>query len=78
MTNPDLVPLHLEISAQNGTAEDIDWVTRQLFSELRVLDIECTKQTKGGTVKFKGMGFEFEGPPECLHKLPETPSKEKQ
>lgn len=119
MTNSDFAQLNIEISASDTTAEDIDWMTRQLLSELRDLDIESAQLTKGGaapagtkgdpisigsialellpsvlpsvvglvqawasrgqgrTVKFKGMGIEFEGSSEDLHKLLETLSKGK-
>lgn len=119
MTNHDLAQLNIEIAAEDATMEDIDWMTRQLLSELRELDIESAELTKGGeapagakgdpfsigsialellpsvlpsvfglvqawvargqgrTVKFKGMGIEFEGSSEDLHKLLETLSKGK-
>jgi hypothetical protein len=119
MTNSDLAQLNIEISASDTTVEDIDWMTRQLLSELRELDVESAQLTKGGAapagakgdpisigsialellpsvlpsvlglvqawvsrgqgrnVKFKGMGIEFEGSPEDLHKLIETLSKGK-
>jgi hypothetical protein len=119
MTNPDFAQLNIEISASDATAEDIDWMTRQLLSELRDLDVESAQLTRGGTapagtkgdpisigsialellpsvlpsvvglvqawasrgqgrtVKFKGMGIEFEGSSEDLHKLLETLSKGK-
>jgi len=119
MSDPDLAQLNIEISASDVTEEDIDWMTRQLLSELRELDIESAELTKGGiapsgtkgdpisigfialellpsvlpsvvgliqawasrgqgrTVKFKGMGIEFEGSSEDLHKLLETLSKGK-
>jgi hypothetical protein len=115
-----LTHLKLNISASDATEEDIDWMTRQLLSELRELDVESAELTKGGavpagakgdpisigsialellpsvlpsvlglvqawmsrgqgrTVKFKGMGIEFEGSAEDLHKLLETLSKGKQ
>ena len=120
MNNPDFTQLNLEISASDATAEDIDWMTPQLLSELRELDVESAELTKGGsapagtkgdpisigsialellpsvlpsvfglvqawvsrgqgrTVKFKGVGIEFEGSSEDLHKLLETLSKGKQ
>jgi hypothetical protein len=119
MSDPDLAQLNIEISASDVTEEDIDWMTRQLLSELRELDVESAELTKGGiapagtkgdpisigsialelipsvlpsvvgliqawasrgqgrTVKFKGMGIEFEGSSEDLHKLLETLSKGK-
>jgi hypothetical protein len=120
MNDPDFTQLNLEISASDATEEDIDWMTRQLLSELKELDVESAKLTKGGaapvgtkgdpisigsialellpsvlpsvlglvqawvsrgqgrTVKFKGMGIEFEGSSEDLHKLLETLSKGKE
>jgi hypothetical protein len=120
MQDPQLTQLKLNISAGDATEEDIDWMTRQLLSELRELDVESAELTKGGaapagakgdpisigsialellpsvlpsvlglvqawmsrgqgrTVKFKGMGIEFEGSAEDLHKLLETLSKGKQ
>jgi hypothetical protein len=120
MNNPYLTQLNLEISASDATEEDIDWMTRQLLSELKELDVESAKLAKGGaapagtkgdpisigsialellpsvlpsvlglvqawvsrgqgrTVKFKGMGIEFEGSSEDLHKLLETLSKGKE
>lgn len=119
MTNSDFAQLNIEISASDATAEDVDWMTRQLLSELRDLDIESAQLTRGGTapagtkgdpisigsialellpsvlpsvvglvqawasrgqgrtVKFKGMGIEFEGSSEDLHKLLEALSKGK-
>jgi hypothetical protein len=119
MTNSDFAQLNIVISASDATAEDVDWMTRQLLSELRDLDIESAQLTRGGaapagtkgdpisigsialellpsvlpsvvglvqawasrgqgrTVKFKGMGIEFEGSSEDLHKLLETLSKGK-
>jgi hypothetical protein len=120
MQDPQLTQIKLNISASDATEEDIDWMTRQLLSELRELDVESAELTKGGaapagakgdpisigsialellpsvlpsvlglvqawmsrgqgrTVKFKGMGIEFEGSAEDLHKLLETLSKGKQ
>ena len=49
MSNPDLTQINIEISASDITEEDIDWMTRQLLSELRELDIELVELTKGGT-----------------------------
>ena len=119
MSDPDLAQLNIEISASDVTEEDIDWMTRQLLSELRELDVESAELTRGGlapagtkgdpisigsialelipsvlpsvvgliqawasrgqgrTVKFKGMGIEFEGSSEDLHKLLETLSRGK-
>ena len=120
MKDPELTQLKLNISASDATEEDIDWMTRQLLSELRELDVESAELAKGGaapagakgdplsigsialellpsvlpsvlglvqawmsrgqgrTVKFKGMGIEFEGSAEDLHKLLEILSKGKQ
>jgi len=117
MSNPELNQLNIEISASDATVEDIDWLTRQLLSELRELDVESAQLTGGGTapagakgdpisigsialellpsvlpsvlglvqawlsrgqgrtVKFKGLGIEFEGSSEDLHKLIETLSR---
>ena len=119
MNHPDFAQLNIEVSASDATEEDIDWMTRQLLSELRELDVESVELTKGGpapagakgdpisigsialellpsvlpsvfglvqawvsrgqgrTVKFKGMGIEFEGSSEDLHKLLEALSKGK-
>ena len=120
MSNPEISQLHIEISASDTAVEDIDRMTRQLFSELRELDIESAELTKGGAapagtkgdpitvgsialqllptvlpsvvglvqawasrgqgriVKFKGMGIEFEGSSEDLHRLLEALSKGKE
>lgn len=116
MPNPDLGQLNIEISADDATREDVDWMTRQLLFQLRESDVESAELTKGvapagakgdsisigsialellpsvlpavlgllqawlargqgRTVKFKGMGIEFEGSSEDLHKLLETLSK---
>lgn len=48
MTEPDQVEFNIEVSAQDTSAEDIDWMTRQLLSDLRELDIESVELTKGG------------------------------
>lgn len=119
MNKPDFTQLNIEISASDVTEEDIDWMTRQLLSELRELDVESAELAKGGpapkgskgdpiaigsialellpavlpsvlglvqawasrgqgrTVKFKGMGIEFEGSAEELRKVLETLSKGK-
>ena len=119
MSKTDQAEFYIEVSATDATEEDIDWMTRQLLSELRELDIESAELAKGGpapagtkgdpisigsialellpsvlpsvlglvqawatrgqgrTVKFKGMGIEFEGSSEDLHKLLETLSKRK-
>jgi hypothetical protein len=119
MSDPDLAQLNIEISASDVTEEDVDWMTRQLLSELRELDVDSAELSKGGTapagtkgdpisigsivlelipsvlpsvvgliqawssrgqgrtVKFKGMGIEFEGSSEDLHKLLEALSKGK-
>jgi hypothetical protein len=117
MTDSNLHQLNIEISASDATAEDVDWMTRQLLSELRELDVDSAQLTRAGAapagakgdpisigsialellpsvlpsvlglvqawisrgqgrnVKFKGMGIEFEGSPQDLHKLIETLSK---
>ena len=49
MNNPNFTQLNIEISASDVTEEDIDWMTRQLLSELRELDIESAELPKGGT-----------------------------
>jgi hypothetical protein len=120
MNNPDIAQLNIMVSASDATVEDIDRMTRQLFSELRELDVESAELTRGGvapagakgdpisigsialellpsvlpsvvglvqawvsrgrgrTVKFKGMGIEFEGSSDDLQKLLEMLSKGKQ
>ena len=120
MDEPGSTQLNIEISARDATAEDIDWMTRQLLSELRELDVESVALSRGGaapagtkgdpisigsitlellpsvlpsvvrlvqvwmsrgqgrTVKFKGMGIEFEGSSEDLHRLLETLSRGKE
>lgn len=47
MTESDQVEFNIEVSAHDTSAEDIDWMTRQLLSELRELDIESVELTKG-------------------------------
>ena len=47
MDHPYLEQLSIEISASDSTDEDIDWMTRQLLSELRELDVESAELTKG-------------------------------
>jgi hypothetical protein len=120
MNSPDSNQLNIEVSATDATTEEIDWMTRQLLSELRELEVESAQLTRGGaapagtkgdsisigsialellpavlpsvlglvqawasrgqgrTVKFKGMGIEFEGSSEDLHKVLETLSRGKQ
>jgi hypothetical protein len=51
MSNPDFTQLNIEISASDVTEEDIDWMTRQLLSELRELDVESAELTKGGAAR---------------------------
>jgi hypothetical protein len=50
MTESDQVEFNIEVSAQDTSVEDIDWMTRQLLAELRELDIESVELTKGGIV----------------------------
>ena len=38
MNIPDITQLKKEISASDAKAEDIDWMTRQLLSELQELE----------------------------------------
>ena len=49
MNKTDQVEFNIEVIANDATEEDIDWMTRQLLSELRELDIELVELTKGGT-----------------------------
>jgi hypothetical protein len=44
----DRVEFNIEVSAYDTSAEDIDWMTRQLLSELRELDVESVELTRGG------------------------------
>ena len=46
MSHSALTQLNIEISASDATAEDIDWMTRQLLSELRELDVESAELKK--------------------------------
>lgn len=48
MDNSELTQLHLEVSAQDATEEDIDRMTRQLLSELRETAVESAELAKGG------------------------------
>jgi hypothetical protein len=48
MDNPELTQLRIEVSASDATEEDIDWMTRQLLSELRETDVESAELAKGG------------------------------
>lgn len=48
MSHSVLTQLNIEISSSDATAEDIDWMTRQLLSELRELDVESAELTKDG------------------------------
>ena len=50
MDRPYREQFNIEVSASDATEEDIDWMTRQLLSELRELDIESAELTKGGDV----------------------------
>ena len=47
MEETNKVEFHIEVSAHDASIEDIDWMTRQLLSELRELDIESAELTKG-------------------------------
>src|SRR5262245_45185673 len=47
MTESDRVEFSIDVSAHDTSAEDIDWMTRQLLFELRELDIESVELTKG-------------------------------
>jgi len=47
MEETNKVDFHIEVSAHDTSIEDIDWMTRQLLSELRELDIESAELTKG-------------------------------
>jgi hypothetical protein len=59
MNNPDFTQLNIEISASDATQEDIDWMTRQLLSELRELDVESAELTKGGSAPVGTKGDPF-------------------
>ncbi|MGZ9166363.1 MAG: hypothetical protein ACXW4U_14425 [Anaerolineales bacterium] len=48
MDNLDLTQLNIEISASDASEDDIDWMTRQLLSELREMDVESAELAKGG------------------------------
>jgi len=48
MTESDRVEFNIEVSAHDTSTEDIDWMTRQLLSELRELNVESAELTKGG------------------------------
>ena len=48
MDNPDLTQLNIEISAVDATEEDIDYMTRQLLSELRDTHVESAELVRGG------------------------------
>lgn len=48
MSDPELTKLSIEVSAPDVPEEEIDWMTRQLLSELRELDVESAELTKGG------------------------------
>ena len=49
MDNPELTELDMEIFASDATEDEIDWMTRQLLSELRELNVESAELTKGGS-----------------------------
>jgi len=59
MDNPELTQLNIEISASDATEEDIDWMTRQLVSELRELDVESAELTKGNSAPAGTKGDPF-------------------
>ena len=59
MDNPELTQLNIEISASDATEEDIDWMTRQLLSELRELDVESAELTKGNSAPAGTKGDPF-------------------
>ena len=46
MSHSALTQLSLEISASDTTAEDVDWMTRQLLSETREIDVESAELKK--------------------------------
>jgi len=48
MNNSELTQLHLQVSANDATEEDIDQMTRQLLSELREIDVESARLAKWG------------------------------
>ena len=43
------IELSIQVSDEDATEEDIDLMTRQLFSELRDLEVESAHLTKGDT-----------------------------
>ena len=59
MDNPELTQLNIEISASDATEADIDWMTRQLLSELRELDVESAELTKGNSAPAGTKGDPF-------------------
>ena len=48
MDNPELTQLNIEISANDATEEDIDYMTRQLLSELRDTHVESAELVREG------------------------------
>lgn len=48
MSTEEPIELIVQISAENTTEEDIDFMTRQFLSELREVDVEWAELTKGG------------------------------
>jgi len=48
MTDPEAIPLNIEISASNARAEDVDRMTRQLQSELKEQGVESAELVQGG------------------------------
>ena len=59
MDETDEVEFNIEVSAHDTSAEDIDWMTRQLLSELRELDVESVELTKGGIAPAGSKGDPF-------------------
>lgn len=47
MTTSELFEFQVEISVSNATEEDVDQMTRQLFAELRNMDIDSVSLVKG-------------------------------
>jgi hypothetical protein len=47
MSDPELTKLNIQVSAEDMSEEEIDWMTRQLLSELKQLDVESAQLTKG-------------------------------
>jgi hypothetical protein len=47
MNMEEPIELNVQVSAEHATEEDIDFLTRQLLSELRDLDVESAQLEKG-------------------------------